>query len=245
MLCRCYHAWRLPQGIASERQWFVTSRDNTGPVRSIFVTEPVRHPLFARFYAWLAPLEDMAGVAEHRRDLVSGLRGEVLELGVGTGLSFRHYPPEVERLRAVEPEPTMRSKAIKTAREVALDVHVVHGTADALPVPDDSVDSVVVSQVLCSVPDQALALAEVRRVLRPGGELRFYEHVLSPHEAGRRVQRALDASIWPPMMGGCNLSRDTATAIGAAGFEIQALRRFRMGPTPAGPHILGAAIAPL
>ncbi|MBA2516633.1 MAG: SAM-dependent methyltransferase, partial [Solirubrobacterales bacterium] len=83
------------------------------------MTEPVRHPLFARFYAWLAPLEDMAGVAEHRRDLVSGLRGEVLELGVGTGLSFRHYPPEVERLRAVEPEPTMRSKAIKTAREVA------------------------------------------------------------------------------------------------------------------------------
>lgn len=206
--------------------------------------EAVRHPLYARFYAWLAPLEDRAGVAEHRRDLTLGLRGRVLELGVGTGLSFRHYPPEVERLVAVEPEPTMRANAARAAREVALDVQLVDGTADALPLADASVDAAVVSQVLCAVPDQARALAELRRVLRPTGELRFYEHVLSPHEAGRRVQRALDATVWPRTMGGCRLARDTGAAITAAGFEVRALRRFRIGPTPAGPHILGVAIAP-
>ncbi|MGI8779706.1 MAG: class I SAM-dependent methyltransferase [Solirubrobacteraceae bacterium] len=208
------------------------------------MSDAVRHPLFARFYAWLAPLEDRAGVAEHRRDLVAGLRGRVLELGVGTGLSFQHYPPEVEQLVAVEPEPTMRANAAKAAREVALDVVLVDGTADALPAPDASVDAAVVSQVLCSVPEPARALAELRRVLRPGGELRFYEHVLSPDEAGRRVQRPLDATSWPPTMGGCHLGRDTAATIVAAGFEVRELRRFRIGPTPAAPHILGVATAP-
>lgn len=206
--------------------------------------DTVRHPVFARFYAWLAPLEDRSGVAEHRADLVAGLRGRVLELGVGTGLSFRHYPREVEQLVAVEPEPTMRANAAKAVREVALDVQLLDGTSDALPAPDASVDAAVVSQVLCSVPDQVRALAELRRVLRPGGELRFYEHVLSPNEAGRRVQRALDATVWPPMLGGCHLARDTAAAITAAGFEVRELRRFRIGPTPAGPHILGVATAP-
>ena len=204
----------------------------------------VHHPVFARFYAWLAPLEDRAGVAEHRRELAAGLRGRVLELGVGTGLSFPHYPSAVEQLVAVEPEPTMRANAARAARAVALDVQLVDGTADALPAPDASVDGAVVSQVLCSVPDQARALAELRPVLRPGGELRFYEHVLSPREPGRRVQRALDATLWPRAMGGCHLGRDTAAAVAAAGFEVRELRRFRVGATPAAPHVLGVATAP-
>jgi SAM-dependent methyltransferase len=206
--------------------------------------DTVSHPIFARFYAWFAPIEDRSGVGEHRRDLLAGLRGRVLELGAGTGLSFPHYPPAVEHLLAVEPEPTMRANAAKAAREVALEIELVDGTADALPAPDASVDAVVVSQVLCSVPDQAHALAELRRVLRPGGELRFYEHVLSPSEAGRRLQRALDATVWTRAMGGCHLARDTEAAITAAGFAIRDVRRFRIGPTPAAPHILGAATAP-
>ena len=208
------------------------------------MTDEIRHPLFARFYAWLAPVEDAQGVADHRRDLVAGLRGRVLELGVGTGLSFRHYPAAVSQLIAVEPEPTMRANAAKAAADVPLDIRLVDGTADALPAEDASVDAAVVSQVLCSVPDQARALAELRRVLRPGGELRFYEHVVSPSEPGRKLQRALDATIWPAAMGGCHLARDTAAAISAAGFAVRELRRFRVGPTPAGPHILGAASAP-
>lgn len=117
-------------------------------------------------------------------------------------------------------------------------MRVVDGTADALRMPKASVDAVVVSQVLCAAPDQARALAELRRVLRPGGELRFYEHVLSPSEAGRRVQRALDATVWPPTMGGCHLARDTAEAITGGGFRVHEPRRVRVGATPAGPHIL-------
>jgi ubiquinone/menaquinone biosynthesis C-methylase UbiE len=204
--------------------------------------DAVRHPIFARVYARLAPFEDRAaGVAEHRRRLVAGLRGSVLELGAGTGLSFRHYPAGVERLVAVEPEPTMREHAARAAREAPVAVELVDGTADALPVPDASVDAAVVSQVLCSVPDQARALAELRRVLRPGGELRFYEHVVSPRAPGRRLQRALDATVWPRVMGGCHLSRDTVAAVRDAGFAVQALRRFRIGP---GPYVLGTATAP-
>jgi ubiquinone/menaquinone biosynthesis C-methylase UbiE len=206
--------------------------------------DAIRHPVFARFYAWLAPIEDRSGVAEYRRDLVAGLHGRVLEVGVGTGLSFRHYPPEVDQLVAVEPEPTMRANAAKAIDDVALDVQLVDGTADSLPVEDGSVDAAVVSQVLCSVPDQARALAELRRVLRPGGELRFYEHVLSPNEAGQRVQRALDATVWSRAFGNCHLARDTAAAIASAGFEVRELRRFRIGPMPAAPHILGIATAP-
>ena len=206
--------------------------------------DKIRHPLYARFYARLAQAEDRKGVAEHRRDLVAGLTGRVLELGAGTGLSFRHYPPEVERLLAVEPEPTMRANAAEAAREAACDVEIVDGTADALPAAAGSLDAAVVSQVLCSVPDQARALAELRRVLRPGGELRFYEHVRAPTGAGRHAQRALDATLWPPLMGGCHLARDTEAAIAAAGFEIAAIRRFRFGAPPAAPHILGTATAP-
>jgi hypothetical protein len=93
------------------------------------VSDAVRHPVFALLYAWLAPFEDRAGVAEHRRALVIGLHGQVLELGVGKGLSFRHQPPEVERLVAVEPEPTMRAHAAKAAQELALDVELVDATA--------------------------------------------------------------------------------------------------------------------
>ena len=206
--------------------------------------DEIRHPPYARFYARLARAEDRAGVAEHRRELVAGLRGRVLELGAGTGLSFAHYPAAVEQLVAVEPEPTMRSHAAKAAAEVALDIELVDGTADALPAPDAAFDAVVVSQVLCSVPSQAGALAELRRVLRPGGELRFYEHVASPREPGRLVQRALDATVWPPTMGGCHVARDTEAAIVAAGFIPREVRRFRFGPTPAAPHILGVAVAP-
>jgi len=206
--------------------------------------DAIRHPLYARFYARAAQAEDRKGVAEHRSELVAGLAGRVLELGAGTGLSFRHYPPEVERLLAVEPEPTMRAKAAEAVREAACDVELVDGTADALPAAAGSLDAAVVSQVLCSVPDQARALAELRRVLRPGGELRFYEHVRAPAGSGRRVQRALDATVWPPLMGGCHLARDTEAAIAAAGFEIAAIRRFRFGAPPAAPHILGTATAP-
>jgi ubiquinone/menaquinone biosynthesis C-methylase UbiE len=121
----------------------------------------------------------------------------------------------------------------------------VDGLADALPVDDASLDAGVVSLVLCSVPDQDAALAELHRTIKPGGELRFYEHVASNRASRRRVQRTLDKTVWPRVAGGCHLTRDTRAAIERAGFSVQRSRRF---PYPAGkfglPHILGSARRP-
>jgi ubiquinone/menaquinone biosynthesis C-methylase UbiE len=123
-------------------------------------------------------------------------------------------------------------------------VNVVNGLADALPVEDESMDAAVASLVLCTVPDQARALAEVRRVLRPGGELRFYEHVLSRARGPAAFQRFADATFWPPIAGGCHMGRDTAPAIERAGFEIESQKRWGYRPSryfPAEPMIMGVA----
>ena len=124
---------------------------------------------------------------------------------------------------------------------------VVDGSADALPAPDASMDAAVASLVLCSVPDQARALAELHRVLRPGGELRFFEHVRADIVGLARVQRLADL-LWPTLVGGCHTSRDTLAAITTAGFEVTSLQRFRFPesrlPQPAAPHVLGVAHRP-
>lgn len=120
------------------------------------------------------------------------------------------------------------------------------GRAERLPLPDDSVDAAVVCLVICSLPDRAAALAEVARVLRPGGVLRFLEHTIAATRGLRLVQRVVDATVWPLLAGGCHTTTDPVGAITAAGFEISALRRFRFPDTrfsqPATPHVLGAAV---
>jgi SAM-dependent methyltransferase len=204
------------------------------------------HPLFARVYARLRPVMDRQGVDEHRRRLVDGLSGRVVEVGAGDGGNFAHYPAEVSEVVAVEPEPYLRAKASSKAPEVTVPVQVVDGAAERLPVEDRSVDAVVMSLVLCSVTDQQRALSEVRRVLRASGELRFYEHVAATGGSRlARVQRVADLTLWPLLMGGCHVGRDTATAIAAAGFDIEEIDRFDFPPdqpSPASPHILGRAV---
>ncbi|MEV5973455.1 methyltransferase domain-containing protein [Streptomyces sp. NPDC051921] len=205
------------------------------------------HPLFARFYAGVAgPALERAGIDAHRRRLLAGLGGVVLEVGAGNGLNFPHYPPEVTRLVAVEPEPNLRALAVRRAREAAVPVEVAGGRAEGLPFRDASFDAAVVCLTLCSVADQRAALAELRRVLRPDGQLRFLEHVRSGTPAMRRVQRVLDATVWPRLAGGCHTGRDTQAAITAAGFTVTAVDRFAFPetrvPVPAGTHILGTAV---
>jgi ubiquinone/menaquinone biosynthesis C-methylase UbiE len=205
----------------------------------------VHHPLFARLYSRLAKHEDERGNADNRRELLAGLKGRVVEVGAGIGSNFAHYPPAVTEVIAVEPEPYLRKQAEDAVAHAAVPVRVVEGVADALPLEDQAVDAGVASLVLCSVPDQATALAELQRVIKAGGELRFYEHVLSNRESRRRFQRFMDATVWPRMAGGCHMTRDTRAEIERAGFIVQRSRRFPFPPGNFGlPHILGSARRP-
>ena len=204
------------------------------------------HKFFASWYPKAAAQMDRQGLAEYRRKMLHGLTGEVVEIGPGHGPNFALYPPEVTRVLAVEPEPHMRELAVTAAAGVAVPIEVVPGSAERIPAEDATFDAAVVSLVLCSVGDQVAVLREVRRVLRPGGQLRFMEHVLSASRPAAMVQRTLDATrLWPAIAGGCRCSRDTAAAIGQAGFDIDESERF---PFPAGglptltrPHLRGTA----
>lgn len=176
--------------------------------------------------------------------MLSGLAGHVVEIGAGNGMNFRHYPATVDEVVALEPEPYLRSVATRKAREAAIEVTVLDGVADSLAMEDESVDAAVACLVLCTVPDQARALAEMWRVLASGAELRFLEHVASHHPLKVRIQKGADASgIWPRLAGGCHCARDAVGAIGAAGFEIEQTRAFDLGPSwgLTNPHVRGVA----
>ncbi|MGH2947043.1 MAG: class I SAM-dependent methyltransferase [Solirubrobacteraceae bacterium] len=210
-------------------------------------TDTVHHPIFARLYERISATADRRGADEHRTELLAGLTGRVIEVGAGNGRNFAHYPSTVTEVLAVEPEPRLRESALRAAADVSVPVRVIDGVADHLSADDGSADAGVASLVLCTVPDQDAALAELRRVIRPGGELRFYEHVVSRRSGAARLERALDATIYPHLSGGCHLARDTLAAIERAGFEIRSSRRFAFGPSALGPqvaHVLGTAHRP-
>lgn len=199
---------------------------------------------FPQAYVRLSERAEARGVSMHREELLGGLAGRVCEVGAGNGLNFTHYPPEVIEVIAVEPDPLLRGHAERTAAVATVPIQVLDGTAERLPLEDGSCDAVVASLVLCSVPDQPVALAELRRVLRPGGELRFYEHVRSVHPAYGRLED-LVAPVWAKIAGGCHPNRSTESAIVGAGFSIVAIDRFGFSPQqpiPAVRHILGRAV---
>ncbi|MEU9749677.1 class I SAM-dependent methyltransferase [Streptomyces niveus] len=211
--------------------------------------DSVHHPVFARFYARMSVAADAkGGIAAHRAELLTGLSGRVVEIGAGNGLNFAHYPAAVSEVVALEPERALRQLAVGAAMRAGVSVDVRPGTAEALPVEDAGFDAAVASLVLCTVRDVPKALAEIRRVLRPGGELRFFEHGLAPQRRLATVQRALDRTVWPKLMGGCHTARDTLAAIRDAGFEFGAYRALRVpesGPIlPTSPCVLGVAYRP-
>ncbi|MGW6522446.1 class I SAM-dependent methyltransferase [Streptomyces sp. NPDC054962] len=211
--------------------------------------DAVHHPLFARFYARLgAAAETRAGLAAVRDQLLSGLSGRIIEIGAGNGLNFAHYPAAVSEVVAIEPERHLRTLALEAARRAEVPVDVVPAVAEALPVKSDAFDGAVLSLVLCSVRDVPRTLGELRRVLRPGGELRFFEHGPGGGPAMRFTQRALDRTVWPTLAGGCHLTRDTLDALREAGFEVGPYRRLTVpekGPrSPASYCVLGRARRP-
>lgn len=207
-------------------------------------TDEVSNPIFARLFDRFAAQDKGRGEADLRRELLAGLQGRVVEVGAGNGINFEHYPATVSQLIAVEPEPYLRQTAERTADRVDLEIAVMGGVADALPLGDGSVDAVIVAGVLCSVPDQAAALSEFRRVLRPDGELRFYEHVRSRRASFGRFQD-LVAPVWGRLMGGCQPNRQTLAEIERAGYWIEGCRGFGFPPNarayPVAPRILGIA----
>jgi SAM-dependent methyltransferase len=184
------------------------------------------------------------GEEEYRRKLLAGLGGRVVELGAGPGSNLPFYPRTVEHVLAVEPESVLRAECIRNAAQAPVNVTVVDGVSGHLPADDGSLDGAVTSLVLCSVPDQDRALAELHRVLAPGGELRFYEHVIAHNAAAAALQRLADATFWPRIAGGCHMSRDTGASVERAGFAVEWRERFNFtpgAPVPPIPHILGAA----
>ncbi|MFD7533898.1 class I SAM-dependent methyltransferase [Streptomyces sp. NPDC059849] len=191
--------------------------------------DAVHHPVFARFYARMSVVaETRAGLAAVRSDLLAGLSGRVIEIGAGNGLNFAHYPPAVSEVVAIEPERSLRRLAVRSALRAGLPVDVVPGAAEALPVKSEAFDGAVASLVLCSVRDVERSLAEIVRVLRPGGELRFFEHVRADDRAMATAQRVLDRTVWPLLTGGCHTGRETLAAIERAGFVVETYRRVRM-----------------
>ncbi|MCX4879194.1 class I SAM-dependent methyltransferase [Streptomyces sp. NBC_00847] len=211
--------------------------------------DPVHHPLFARFYARVSvSAETRMGMGAVRDRLLSGLSGRVIEIGAGNGLNFAHYPGTVSEVVALEPERRLRQLAVEAALRSQVPVDVVPAAAEALPVKSEAFDAAVVSLVLCSVRDVPRALAELRRVLRPGGVVRFFEHGRGGGPAMVFTQRALDRTLWPPLNGGCHLARDPIAALRDAGFELGPYRRALMPETgpklPTSYCVLGTAWRP-
>ncbi|MGK5627529.1 class I SAM-dependent methyltransferase [Streptomyces sp. URMC 123] len=206
--------------------------------------DAVHRTLLARWYAWLsARVDGPAGIAAHRRELLAGLSGRVIEIGAGSGLGFAHYPTAVSEVVAIEPERVLRRFAVEAALRAEVPVDVVPGSAEALPVKSEAFDAAVTSMALCGVRDLPRALGELRRVLRPGGELRFLEPVRSEGRLLATAQWALDRTVLPWLLCGLRAGRDPVAALTAAGFEVEARCRLRV-PSRL-PLVLGVARRPV
>jgi len=198
---------------------------------------------------WAAGYEFMGKKAQkiegpYRQRMIDDARGDVLEIGAGNGFNFPHYRA-AKRVVAIEPDPSMLKRGVARARAASVPIELRAGDALHLDFPDGSFDTVIFSLVLCTIPDPARALSEARRVLRPGGELRFYEHVRSEDPAlAARQDRFLKP--WRAFNRGCHPNRDTVAEIERAGFRFSELERFDLNergiPKIVRPHAIGTAL---
>ena len=201
------------------------------------------NPFFARVWTFMSSHETHL-LRYLRKETLAGLTGRVLEVGAGTGTNFAFYPETVDEVVALEPEVHLTAKAIEAAAKASVSVTVLPATVETMPV-GEPFDAVVCSLVLCSVEDPEAVLRKVHSVLKPGGELRYLEHIASPGLRGR-LQRLADATVWPRFAGNCHTHRDTESAVTAAGFVIDASRKQAQFPawipTPVMEVALGRAL---
>jgi SAM-dependent methyltransferase len=183
-----------------------------------------------------------AGLGHWRQDAAAGLRGQVVEIGFGSGLNVAHYPPAAERVVAVEPSTVARRMAEKRIAHGTIPVEFVGLDGQLLPLDDASCDSALSTFTLCTIPDAARAIAEVHRVLRPGGTFHFLEHGLADDSGVARWQRRLEP-MQLRVAGGCHLTREPTDLVRAGGFSIQrAERSFARGPRPWSYFTVGVAV---
>lgn len=201
---------------------------------------------FASIYDRMTAESERAGMSDKRHDLVADARGDTLELGAGTGLNLRHYPPAVSRLVLAEPSRFMAAKLReRVAREAGgRRVEVVEAGGEALPFADDEFDTAVLTLVLCTIDNPAAALREIARVLRPGGRLLFLEHVRSRHPGVARWQDRLEKP-WKAIGNGCRCNRDTLATLEASPLTLERVRDDKLPKAPpiVRPLIVGAAQA--
>lgn len=204
----------------------------------------LRHPLwYQRLYAWLLSGENALYdtiVASRKRELFGSLSGTVLELGPGSGVNIP-YLRCASHWIGVEPNPYFHRRIRRTLRRLGVSGEIRPGLAERIPAPDASVDAVIATLVLCSVNSLPDALREIRRVLRPGGEFCFLEHVAAPEQTGMRaVQRAV-RPLWKTIAGGCLPDRETWKEIERAGFVQCRIDHFKVAIPITAPHIAGRA----
>lgn len=169
-------------------------------------------------------------LAKYRRRVVTAASGQVLEVGVGSGLNFPLYGKQVEIVFGIDPSPRLLAIARRRAVIAGVRAELMQGSATAIPLADKTIDTVVMTWALCSIPDPLLALREMRRVLKPGGRLLFVEHGLSPEPGVERWQHRL-TPLWRHIAGGCHLDRKMDGLIRTAGFDLTDLQtEYAQGP---------------
>lgn len=181
----------------------------------------LHHPFFARLWSVMSAHESPL-MKRLRAENLAGLSGRVLEVGAGTGTNFAYYPQTVDEVIALEPEIDLAPKARHAAADSPVPVTVIESTIEGMPAAEPF-DAVVCSLVLCSVADPEMVLRQLNSVLKPGGELRYFEHVASSGWRGS-LQRVADATLWPRIAGNCHTHRDTERAITGAGFTLDVAR---------------------
>jgi ubiquinone/menaquinone biosynthesis C-methylase UbiE len=200
----------------------------------------MRRRLFAALYETANRGSEAAGMREERRQLLTGAAGATIEIGAGTGLNLAHYPAAATRLVLSEPDQYMRRRLVARVDAIDRAVEVIDAPAERLPFPDATFDTAVVTLVLCSVPNQAVALAEIARVLKPNGRLLFLEHVRSDDPSIAKRQDRI-RPLYNLM--GCNPNRATLSAIEASPLRVDSVTHgeFPKAPKVERPMIVGAA----